>query len=216
LITFPRQRERENSDENDQAVFMASRRTPQHGRNYNLHYDMLGHAEEAFTHDPSDEPRREDTVHPQHGHLKKRLIDSMLSWASALMTVALLTLTAAYSSRTTAASNFRFLYSSSTNTIFVLSLLSGATGIFLATTIACAFERVQWLFISQKDGVRLSKYLSLQAGTGFMGLLVLSFGRGRPLFSSTRLWSLGRLCSIAVIPFLGVLIMSESYAFLSS
>lgn len=132
-----------------------------------------------------------------------------LAWTSAILTIIFLILTAVYASQVTMTSRMRFLYSSSSNTIFVLSTLSGLTGVSLAGTIAAAFERFQWLLVSRKDGLQLTKFLGLQAGTGVTGLLVLTVGAGHPCMSTTRLWSAVRLVSIVLVPALGILIMSE-------
>ena len=138
-----------------------------------------------------------------------------LAWTSAVLTFVFLILTAVYSSQLTVASRLRFLYGSSSNTIFILSVLSGLTGIFLAATMAAAFERLQWLLLIRADGLQLSKFLSLQAGTGVPGLLLLTFGKGHPITTSTRLWSAGRLLAITLVPALGILIMSKSAQLLS-
>lgn len=131
------------------------------------------------------------------------------AWIVAGLTTILLIMTAVYASQAMVVYRMRFLYSSSSNTIFVLSLLSGLTGFFLAATIAVTFERLQWLLISRRDGFQFTKLLSLHAGTGIPGLLLLATGRGLPLPSTTRLWSAGRLASIILVPVLGILVMSE-------
>jgi hypothetical protein len=136
---------------------------------------------------------------------------SWLAWAGALLTVGFLILTSVYASDATAASHIRFLYSSSSNTIFVLSVLSSFTGLFLTATIAATFEKVQWLLISRPGGLRLSKYLSLQPGTGLMGLLTLIFGRSRV---ATRMWALVRLETLVLVPIVSILIMSKLYPIL--
>jgi len=135
--------------------------------------------------------------------------DQVLTWISPLLTAIFLILTAVYGSHTAVTSRVRFLYSSSSNTIFVLSVFSGLTGLFLTATIASAFEKVQWLLISRRDGLRLSKFFSLQAGTGIIGLFALTAGGGHPFWSTTRLWSATRLVSIVLVPVLGILIMSK-------
>lgn len=131
-----------------------------------------------------------------------------IAWMSAVFTLILLILTALYASQTTFASSIRVIYSSSSHAIFVLRALSELTGLLLATTIAAAFERIQWLFIVKRHGLRLTDYLALQAGTGVMGLLLLAVGRGVSRIS-TRLWSVVRLISVLLVPVLGVLLMSK-------
>jgi len=147
---------------------------------------------------------------PQHWSFPKAVGRQLLAWTLAVLTAVFLILTAIYGSQTTAVSHVRFLYNSSSHAIFVLSMLSGLTGLFLGTTVTSAFEKVQWVLVSRKDGLQLSKYLSLQAGTGVMGLLTLTMGVGHSILSSTRLWSATRLTSIILIPAIGILIMSKS------
>jgi len=165
--------------------------------------------------DASTRPQNGETVDsapesPQHWSFLKSAGRQLLAYTSAVLTTVFLILTAVYGSQTTAVSHVRFLYNSSSHAIFVLSVLSGLTGLFLGTTIASAFEKVQWVLVSRKDGLQLSKYLSLQAGTGVMGLLILTVGGGHSILSSTRLWSATRLASIILVPAIGVLIMSKS------
>ena len=132
-----------------------------------------------------------------------------LSWTCAGLALVSLVLTALYASQTLVASRIHFLYSSSSHTIFVLSVLSSVTGVFLAATIASTYERLQWLLIVRRGGVRYSQFLGLHAGTGVPGLLALVFGGGHPFLSSIRLWSAIRLLSLALVPVVGILIMSE-------
>jgi hypothetical protein len=102
-----------------------------------------------------------------------------------------------------------FLYSSSSRNIFILSILSGLTGIFLAATIIIALENVKWMLVSRHEDVRLSRFLALQSGTGIVGLLQLALGRHLPFINNTRAWSLLRLMTLLLVPALGVLIMSN-------
>ena len=146
----------------------------------------------------------------QHWNFPKSAGRQLLAWTSPVLTALFLALTAVYGLQTSAESHVRFLYNKSSHAIFVLSVLSGLTGLFLATTVASAFEKLQWVLVSRKDGLQLSKYLSLQAGTGVMGLLILTVGGGHPILSSTRLWGATRLAAIILIPAIGILIMSKS------
>jgi hypothetical protein len=132
-----------------------------------------------------------------------------MAWLSAFLTLILLVLTTLYASQATLMSKVRLIYSSRSHTIFILRALSEVTSILLATTMASAFERVQWLFVVGKDGIQLPDYLALEAGTGVMGLLLLAAGKAVPRVT-TRIWSAVRLISIVLVPVLGVLIMSKS------
>jgi hypothetical protein len=132
-----------------------------------------------------------------------------MAWLLALLTLILLAMTTLYAAQTTFKFETRMTFSSRAHAIFILRALSELTGLLLAATIAATFERVQWLRIVRKDGVRLADYLALQAGTGMMGLLALTAGGGVP-HVTTRVLSAVRLVSIVLVPVLGVLIMSKS------
>ena len=134
-------------------------------------------------------------------------------WAAllcAFLSVCLLILTAVYASDTAASTRIRFTYSSSSRTIFVLSLLSGLNGICLAATIHEAVDRLKWVLIARPNGLSFLKFLSLDPGTGVWGLATLGFSQTLPLTSSTRIGSIIRLLSVALLPILGILIMSMS------
>jgi hypothetical protein len=128
---------------------------------------------------------------------------------AAVIAIGLLVTTSIYASEAGFSGGMRFVYSSSSNTIFVLSVLSGITGLLITATIEGSIERLQWLLVVRGDGLNLAKFLSLHAGTGPMGLISLVFGRGFPFLSSTRLWSFFRLISMILVPVLGILIMSK-------
>ncbi|KAF2463340.1 uncharacterized protein BDR25DRAFT_384650 [Lindgomyces ingoldianus] len=66
---------------------------------------------------------------------------SWLAWIAALLTIGFLILTSVWASDVRVASHLRFLYDSSSNAIFVLSVLSSFTGLFLGATIAATFEK---------------------------------------------------------------------------
>jgi hypothetical protein len=152
-----------------------------------------------------------DQYPPPHHRYKRPPKSGQQIWLyvlATLATIALVVTTAVYASESNLSIGTRFVYSSSSHTIFVLSILSGFTGLLLAATIEGSIERLQWLLIVRGDGLNLAKFLSLHAGIGPMGLLTLMFGRGFPFLSSTRLWSSTRLLSVILVPLLGILIMS--------
>jgi hypothetical protein len=119
-------------------------------------------------------------------------------------------LIAVYASDTGASTGIRFAYSSSSKTIFILSILSGLNGICLAATIRGAIDRLKWVLVARPNGLSFLEFLSLDAGTGVSGLTTLSLSRILPLTSSTRIGSVIRLLSIGLVPILGILIMSKS------
>jgi len=133
------------------------------------------------------------------------------AWTALLFTIGFMILTLVYASNATAASHIQFLYNSSSKTIFVLSILSSITGLFLTATIAATFERVQWLLISRPNGLRLTRYLTLQPGTGLMGLLTLLFGRSR---AGTKMWAMVRMMAIVLVPISSIVIMSTLSPFI--
>ncbi|KAF2432163.1 hypothetical protein EJ08DRAFT_136752 [Tothia fuscella] len=152
----------------------------------------------------------EASVAPYHQATNGR--DGRQIWlyiSAAGIAIGLLVTTSIYASEAGFSGGMRFVYSSSSNTIFVLSVLSGITGLLITATIEGSIERLQWLLLVRGDGLNLAKFLSLHAGTGPMGLLTLLFGRGFPVFSSTRAWSAVRLISMVLVPILGILIMSD-------
>lgn len=151
--------------------------------------------------------------HNRHEENNARFLSSVkkswLVWTAAILTTAFLILTSVFASDVSATSHIKFLYSSSSNSIFALSVLSSFTGLFLGALIASTFEKVQWLLISRQRGLRMTNFLTLQPGTGIMGLLTLLLGRGLDLKSSTRFWAAVRLTSILLVPTLSILIMSK-------
>src|SRR5437016_1752478 len=72
-----------------------------------------------------------------------------LVWLSVVLTVVLLFLIIAYSSQTPLQARLHFLYSSSSRNIFILSILSGLTGLLLAATMNAALDNVKWMLISR-------------------------------------------------------------------
>lgn len=130
-----------------------------------------------------------------------------LAWIPALLTLLLFILTVVYASQTNFVSGIHFIYASSSRPILVLRVLSELTDVLLACTIAAAFERVQWLLVAGTDGLRLTDFICLHAGTGAPGLLVCLVWKGIRTVM-TRLWSMIRLAFIILVPVLGVLIMS--------
>jgi len=160
---------------------------------------------ESFVSSRDATNERKDVAQTQRP--RRQLLIPALGTTAAL---ALLTVTAVYSFNTGAASGIRFVYSSPSNTIFVLSVLSGITGLLLGVTIDAAVERLQWMLVVRNQGLSLINFMSLHSSTSFLGLCRLTFGPGLPIASSTRAWSFARLVAIIVVPVLGILIMSTS------
>ncbi|KAH8886667.1 hypothetical protein GQ53DRAFT_827974 [Thozetella sp. PMI_491] len=150
----------------------------------------------------------ETRIVPNHSFMSFQQTRSIL--ASALVSAFLVILITIYSTDSAPLDNtFGFAFETSSKTIFVLSIMSGANGIFLATTVAGVFERLRWLLLAQPGGTTFLRTLSLDPGTGMVGLLRLGFGWSLPLLSTTRASSVIRMASLALTPILGVLIMSN-------
>jgi hypothetical protein len=132
-----------------------------------------------------------------------------LAWLWVLLTTIFLLLTLLHCSQLPIKSRMHILYSSSSKNIFILSVLSGLTGVFLAASIAASLENIKWTLISRNSGLRLSRFLALQPSTGVVGLLHLALGWHLPWASTTRVWSWIRLIALVLVPGLGILIMSD-------
>jgi uncharacterized integral membrane protein len=151
-----------------------------------------------------EEPEKQDSV--LEITLPRRQLLGL--WSSITAAVCFLTITAIYAAQYPLTSGVRFIYSSSSNPIFVLSLLSGLTGLLLGVVIDSTFELVQWLLMLRRKGLIFPTMLALHGGTGLLAQLELAFGRGIPLRSATRGWSIARLAATMLVPVLGVVIMS--------
>jgi uncharacterized integral membrane protein len=146
---------------------------------------------------------------PRPWWARNSIQEILSSWLYFAAAVLFLVLTALYAAQIPLSSKFTFVYNSSSNTIFVLSLLSGITGLLLTAVIGIAFENLQWLLLARRQGIRATDFLALHPGTGVPGLLALVFRNGQPLSATSRSWSIVRLLTTAVPPILGVLIMSN-------
>jgi hypothetical protein len=124
-----------------------------------------------------------------------------------VIAVAFLALTIAYASKDNFFSIIPFAYSSSSNTIFVLSLLAHTTGSLLFITFDSTLGLIRWLLIARDGGVPFANFLAFAPGTGIFGLLRL--GLGRRVKASARLWGIVCLITSLLPPIVGVLIMSK-------
>jgi hypothetical protein len=116
-------------------------------------------------------------------------------------------LTIAYASKDNLFSKIPFVYSSSSNTIFVLVLLAHITGSFLFATLASTLDLILWLLVARDAGVPFANFLALAPGTGFAGLLLLALGWHVGV--SAKFWGILRLVAIMLPSILGVLVMSK-------
>ncbi len=158
-----------------------------------------------------------DKAIPQNGGLlrswRNNCIPFQQTWpilACALTSALLVILISIYCTNSDRLANgVNFSSESSSRAIFVLSVLSGLNGIFIAATISGVIQRLQWLLIAQPEGTNFLRVLSLDASTGIASLFQLGFGWALPLLSTIRASGVIRLATLALVPVLGVLIMSN-------
>ena len=132
----------------------------------------------------------------------------MLSWLLMFFTIVLFILTVYYALRPILGSHASWVGSAPSHAILLLRILSEGAGLFFAATVASSTETLQWLLVSRRKGVNLPTLLGLQPGTGVVGLLSIMVSP--KIEFGGRSWSFARLCLIAVVPVLGVVIMSKS------
>src|SRR2546429_3865474 len=118
-----------------------------------------------------------------------------------IIAMASLALTIAYASKDNFFSRLPFAYSSSSNTIFVLSLLAHTTGLLLSITFDSTLGLIRWLLIARRGGVPFANFLVFAPGTGFLGLLRL--GLGLHVRASARLWAIICLVPSLLPPIVG-------------
>ena len=132
-----------------------------------------------------------------------------MAWLCLLTTTALFVLTVLYANKPSILSGVGPIRSSIPRSIRVLRLLSGVTDVLLYASCFAAFERVQMLLSFRPDGMPAVNFLSLNISTGFVGLLVLAFGK-HTKSSMARGSAMIRLLVIILCPALGIIVMSES------
>lgn len=139
-------------------------------------------------------------------------------WLLILLTTVLILLTALQANGSVLTKNIPLVSHSGSYSIFFLRVISELAGLSLAATLAVTLEQVKWAIVTIGSGgelteasraARLVEFLALDIGTTIPGLLRLLVS---PSISSlkARLWSLGRLITMIVVPVTGVLIMSMS------
>jgi hypothetical protein len=125
------------------------------------------------------------------------------------LTLALLVLTCLQASGSILTRNFTLVNQSRGYSIFFLRAFSEIAGVSLSATIAATLESIKWAMICRngRSRARFVDFLALQQGTTILGLLSLAIGAAVPSIK-TRLWSITRLLTMALIPGIGILIMS--------
>ena len=130
-----------------------------------------------------------------------------LSWLLMVFTIAFFIFTVYYALRPILGPHASWVGSSPSHAVLLLRILSEVAGLFFAVTVTSLTERLQWMLVSRRKGLNLPTLLGLQGGTGVVGLLSLLVSK--KIGSGTRSWSFARLCLIAVVPVLGIVIMSK-------
>lgn len=131
-----------------------------------------------------------------------------MAWTCLLLATALFILTSLFANNSAILMNVRAVSGSTTRPISILRLLSGITDALLFASCSAAFERLQWVLVSRRQGISAAGFLSLSASTGLMGLLVLAFdSNGRD--KTARSFAFLRLMTIVLCPALGIILMSE-------
>jgi hypothetical protein len=166
--------------------------------------DLLTLSNPQYERSPSRETRRPNE---KRRSCYSSCLQHLCQFLLPVIAVAFLALTIAYASKDNFFSLIPFAYSSSSNTIFVLSLLTHTTGSLLFITFDSTFGLIRWLLIARDGGVPFANFLALAPGTGIFGLLRL--GLGRRVRASARLWGIMCLVASLLPPIVGVLIMSK-------
>ena len=148
---------------------------------------------------PHDAPRK------VHGW-PKTIRQVSLLWLSALITLLFFVVTAKYALTSDLGNGIAWVHSSPSRTILLLRLLSEVTSILLFILISSVLDRLQWILISRECGIDVPTLLSMEAGTGVLGLIQLAFLGGFQAMTCAS--SAVRLLLKFVIPALSVLIMT--------
>ncbi|KAK5652399.1 hypothetical protein OQA88_10591 [Cercophora sp. LCS_1] len=138
-------------------------------------------------------------------------------WPLILLTICLVLLTALQANGSLLTRGFAFVNQSRNYSIFFLRAVSELAGLSLAATLAVTLESMKWSMMTTNNSnqeievtspARLVKFLALDVGTSFLGVLQLLFS---PSVGSrgAKLWSIARLAVMAVVPVTGILIMSN-------
>jgi hypothetical protein len=142
-----------------------------------------------------------------------------LAWSSALFATIFYLATLIYASKPQWFSKIPYLSSQSSKLLLILRILSEIAGVLLGATIHGTFDAVQWRKISRTKGIGFLEFLSLQAGTGVLGLLSMIVAGGLPPYEwlrAPRLMSGIRLMSELIVPILAILIMGMGLIFLDA
>ena len=163
---------------------------------------------------PAESPEKDDprslADQSQTPKSRRDLFDPVkqlpLTWSGAMITLVLFILTVNYAMTAGLGNGIGWLQSSQSRSILLLRVLSEATTLFLTLLVSTSYERLQWMLVSRSRGLSLPTLLSLEAGTGVLGLLHLSLLRGFQWW--TRCSGILRLFIKLLIPVLAVVIMS--------
>ncbi|KAK0610762.1 hypothetical protein B0T14DRAFT_570695 [Immersiella caudata] len=138
-------------------------------------------------------------------------------WIFTLLTTILLLLTALQANGSVLTKDLPLVSHSRSYSIFFLRVISELAGLSLAATLAVTLEQAKWAIVAMAGGdelteesrsKRLIEFLALDVGTTIPGLFQLLVSPSVSTFRA-RMWSLGRLITMVVVPVTGVLVMSK-------
>lgn len=122
------------------------------------------------------------------------------AWLSVFLTIILLLSTLLQYSKLPIKSRMYVLYSLSSMNLFILSIVSGFTDVFLAASMTASIENDKGTLISLNNGLRISRFLALQPSTRLVGLLQWAMGSHCPWASTTWIWFWIRIINLVLIP----------------
>lgn len=126
------------------------------------------------------------------------------SWTVAILTLLVYCFTVAYAFGAASFRRIPFIAENPVHTLTALRALSEVTGVLLTALINSSLERLLWMLCTRAPGVSLPGFLVLEPGTGTGGWLQMILGNVK----GARVWSLLRIMLIAVVPVMGVILLS--------
>lgn len=125
-------------------------------------------------------------------------------WTVAILTLLVYCFTVAYAFGAAGFRRIPFIAENPAHTLTALRALSEVTGVLLTALINSSLERLLWMLCTRAPGVSLPGFLVLEPGTGTGGWLQMILGNAK----GARVWSLLRIMLIAVVPVMGVILLS--------
>jgi hypothetical protein len=149
--------------------------------------------------------RKNTTVTIRERHSVWTLLKQLWwSWTVAILTLLVYCFTVAYAFGAAGFRRIPFIAENPAHTLTALRVLSEVTGVLLTALINSSLERLLWMLCTRAPGVSLPGFLVLEPGTGAGGWLQMILGNAK----GARVWSLLRIMLIAVVPVMGVILLS--------